>query len=208
MRVGAAVLFALAALPFHIAYGTATSAVVAVGIALVIALLLLWATRRLALWQYGAAPDDGILLHVQPRSADMADIDELVRLRALWRGVEPTSDFSSNFRRWFAAEQTSRHWWIAEDDRARAYGMVNVKMFERMPSPGQMASRWGYLANLFVDPEVRGGGIGGALVQAVIDFASAQRLVRLVLSPSMLSFPLYARLGFRPADELMVHPLQ
>jgi hypothetical protein len=54
-RVGVAVLFALAALPFHIAYGTATSAVVAVGIALVVALLLLWATRRLALWQYGAA---------------------------------------------------------------------------------------------------------------------------------------------------------
>jgi hypothetical protein len=54
-RVGLAVLFALAALPFHIAYGTAVSAVVAVGIALVVALLLLWATRRLPLWQYGAA---------------------------------------------------------------------------------------------------------------------------------------------------------
>ncbi len=53
--MGVAVLFALAALPFHIAYGTATSAVVAVGIALVVALLLLWGTRRLALWQYGAA---------------------------------------------------------------------------------------------------------------------------------------------------------
>jgi GNAT superfamily N-acetyltransferase len=145
---------------------------------------------------------------VQPRSADLADIDELVRLRALWRGVESTADFSSNFRRWFAAEQSSRHWWIAEDDQARAYGMVNVKMFERMPSPGQTASRWGYLANLFVDPEVRGGGTGGALVQAAIDFARAQRLVRLVLAPSTLSFPLYTRLGFTRADELMVHPLQ
>lgn len=85
--------------------------------------------------------------------------------------------------------------------------MVNVKIFERMPSPTHPSGRWGYLANLFVDPSVRGEGIGAALVQAAVDCAHDQGLVRLVLSPSELSVPLYRRLGFRAADELMVHPL-
>ncbi|MCU1623524.1 MAG: acetyltransferase [Frankiales bacterium] len=142
------------------------------------------------------------------RKAGLADIDELVRLREAWRHAEATTDFASTFYRWFADEHASRKWWMAEDEGGVAHGMVNVKLFERMPSPAEPGSRWGYLSNLFVLPAVRGGGTGSALVQAVIDFAQMQRLVRLVLSPSAKSVPLYGRLGFRPADELMVHLLQ
>ncbi|MCU1600348.1 MAG: hypothetical protein JWO22_1057 [Frankiales bacterium] len=141
------------------------------------------------------------------REASPADVDELVRLRARWRGVDPTTDFSTAFRHWFHEEQPTRAWWIAEHG-GRTCGMVNVKLFERMPSPGKPARRWGYLANLFVEPEARGQGVGASLVQAAIDFAQHHDLVRLVLAPSELSVPLYRRLGFRSANELMVLPLQ
>jgi GNAT superfamily N-acetyltransferase len=47
--------------------------------------------------------------------------------------------------------------------------MVNVKLFERMPSPIAPAGRWGYLANLFVVPSARGAGIGSRLVEAAVD---------------------------------------
>ena len=50
----------------------------------------------------------------------------------------------------------------------------------------------------------RGDGIGAALVQAAVDSAHDEGLARLVLSPSELSTPLYGRLGFRAAHELMV----
>jgi GNAT superfamily N-acetyltransferase len=137
----------------------------------------------------------------------LADIDELARLRTLWRSAELTSEFVTAFRHWFQEEQSSRRWWIAVDRDGRAYGMVNIKVFERMPSPTSSSRRWGYLANLFVDPDVRGDGIGAALVQAAVHCARDEGLARLVLSPSELSTPLYSRLGFRAADELMVHPL-
>lgn len=140
------------------------------------------------------------------RVADMADIEELARLRALWRATALTAEFVRDFRHWFQTEP-SRRWWIAEDDVAKAQGMVNVQVFERMPSPNGRPSRWGYLANLFVAPPGRGRGAGTALVQAAVDDARADGLARLVLSPSELSTPLYGRLGFRKADELMVHPL-
>jgi GNAT superfamily N-acetyltransferase len=144
-------------------------------------------------------------MHV--RQAGPGDLDELARLRARWRGGDPTPDFDAAFRDWFASEGSSRWWWLAEDDAGRPVGMVNVKVLERMPSPAAPGSRWGYLANLFVLPTARLQGTGTALVRAATEFARTQALERLVLAPSEQSRPLYARLGFRPAHELLVHPL-
>jgi GNAT superfamily N-acetyltransferase len=144
---------------------------------------------------------------VQIRQAGLEDVDKLARLRAAWREHASSSEFLAAFRDWFLREQPSRWWWIAvEGDEP--VGMVNLKLFERMPSPDRRASRWGYLANLFVVPTHRGNGVGTSLLAAVVDQARADRLVRLVLSPSELSIPLYVRQGFRPADDLLLLPLE
>ena len=82
--------------------------------------------------------------------------------------------------------------------------MVNLKVFERMPSPGASPSRWGYLANLFVDPAFRRRGLGTRLLDALLSTSAEQGLVRVVLSPSGESIPLYMRAGFAPADTLLV----
>jgi GNAT superfamily N-acetyltransferase len=143
---------------------------------------------------------------VQVRQADLDDVDRLAQLRAVWRGHPTSAEFFAAFREWFLREQSSRWWWIAlvDDD---AIGMVNVKIFDRMPAPDRFTSQWGYLANLFVIAEHRGGGAGSALVTAVVERARVAGLVRLVLSPSELSVPLYGRHGFRPATDLLILPL-
>jgi len=143
---------------------------------------------------------------VQVRQAGEEDVDALARLRAAWRGQEPSGKFLAAFHDWFRREQPSRWWWLATNDQA-ALGMVNLKLFDRMPSPDRPPSRWGYLSNLFVAPEWRGQGLGGALVAALISRARAEGLARVVLSPSELSIPLYARHGFRSADDLLILPL-
>lgn len=144
------------------------------------------------------------LVHV--RQADADDVDQLASLRAAWRGQPLTAGFVTTFREWFLREQATRWWWIAADHR-RSVGMVNLKLFDRMPSPDRPSSRWGYLANLFVAPDRRGSGVGSSLLAAAVDRARATGLVRLVLSPSEMSVPLYGRHGFRPATDLLLKPL-
>lgn len=141
------------------------------------------------------------------RRAHEADVDSLAHLRAAWSEQPTDHGYSATFREWFVKEQAERWWWIAVDHSA-AVGMVNLKLFDRMPSPGRPRAQWGYLANLFVLPAHRGAGIGHDLVAALIDEARAAGLVRIVLSPSELSVPLYRRLGFRPADDLLLLPLE
>lgn len=111
------------------------------------------------------------------------------------------------FASWFASEQHQRVTWLGLVDDQPA-GMLNLLVFTRMPRPGTLVSRWGYLANFFVLAEHRGGGLGSALLEACTSYADAEDFVRIVLSPSERSVPLYARTGFRAATSLMVrtHP--
>ena len=148
----------------------------------------------------------GIVGRVRVRIAEESDVPDLAWLRAEWREVPLTPDFAAEFRAWFSREQASRWWWLASADDEPAVGMINMKLFERMPSPERRASCWGYVGNLFVLPEYRGRGVGGQLIQAVVDKARDEGLARVVLSPSEKSVSFYRRYGFREADELLVRP--
>lgn len=144
---------------------------------------------------------------MEVRQADANDVAELARLRATWRGQPASPEFVATFREWFLREQATRWWWLAAEG-VESVGMVNLKLFDRMPSPSRPASRWGYLANLFVVPDRRGQGAGASLVAAVVARARAEGLARVVLSPSELATPLYQRHGFRPATDLLLLPLE
>jgi len=82
--------------------------------------------------------------------------------------------------------------------------MVNLKVFERVPSPGGSPSRWGYLANFFVRPDSRSQGLGELLLAALLDTSREQGLVQVILSLTDQSVPLYRRAGFAPADTLLI----
>jgi GNAT superfamily N-acetyltransferase len=137
------------------------------------------------------------------RRADSADIDAVAALRAAWQSSPASESYLAAFTEWFLAEAPSRWWWVATDND-QIVGMVNLKIFDRMPSPERAPAQWGYLANLFVLPDHRGAGIGTALVEALVECAKAEHLVRVVLSPSEQSVPLYRRQGFREASDLLL----
>ena len=145
-----------------------------------------------------------------------ADLAPALRMRRDWTacaesgevppaGATPSDDdpaYEERFRRWRDREAESRRTWLAWYG-ADAVGMANVKIFERMPRPGVESSRWAYVANVWVDPPHRRRGAGTALVRRVVDWAAEEGMVRLVLSPSVESLPLYRALGFRPAHDLL-----
>ena len=137
------------------------------------------------------------------RPGTAADVGDLARLRAAWHGGDADPAFLQRFSTWWDAVGTRRLWWVASLEGA-VVGMVNVQLFDRMPSPERPATQWGYVGNAFVEEHARGRGLGTALMEAVLADARERRLARVVLSPSERARPLYARVGFRAADELLV----
>lgn len=142
------------------------------------------------------------------RLASRADVPALAALRRSWveenaGSAVPDEDFEDAFASWFDDEVGRRVMWLAEVDGVPV-GMLNMMVFDRMPRPGLAPSSWGYLANLYVVPQHRGAGTGAELVASCTAYADEHRFVRVVLSPSERSVPLYQRAGFGPAEELMV----
>lgn len=143
------------------------------------------------------------------RSMAEGDVAAMAGLRRRWteeNAGRPIEDpgYEERFARWAAG--SDRPSWVAEHD-GQIVGMVNLAIFERMPRPGVESSRWGYLANAYVVPEFRSAGVGRLLVDALLAYARAEGLVRIVLSPSERSVRFYERAGFGPADMLMAQQL-
>ena len=139
--------------------------------------------------------------------ATEADLSVLAQLRSAWTAeIDPGADdaaFAGRFSSWVDEERTRRTFWIARDG-ARALGMVNLLVVERMPRPRQPSSRWGYLGNLFVLPDHRRSGIGSLLVEAVLAHAAARALERVIVHPNERSLPFWRRSAFSEASDLLV----
>lgn len=144
------------------------------------------------------------------RVADEGDVVALTQLRASWEAEKHTAvdpAFEQRFRDWFEAERSHRIFWIALVDD-RPVGMVNLMLFDRMPTPGKPGGGWGYLANMYVQEADRDAGIGALLVDALLQEADHLGLERVVLRPTDRARPFYARRGFATADDLLlVRPL-
>jgi GNAT superfamily N-acetyltransferase len=141
------------------------------------------------------------------RRAEYADLAAIVQLRREWTREEDGDiadpDFEENLAAWFGREWSRRIMWLAEEG-GRPVGMMNLAIYERMPRPGRALSRWGYLGNVFVLAAYRNRGIGSQLVSAALNYADRNGFVRVVLSPTERSIPLYERAGFGPGDALML----
>lgn len=136
---------------------------------------------------------------VTVRLAGEHDVAALAALRALWSGQDEPG-FARRMAEWLDSEGARRTTWLAEQG-GEPVGMASMVEYLRMPKPGRGDSRWGYLSNMFVREDARDGGIGSALLEAVIAAADERGYARLVLSPSDRAIPFYARAGFVVPDE-------
>jgi GNAT superfamily N-acetyltransferase len=95
------------------------------------------------------------------------------------------------------------HWVAFDSDRVVT--VISVTIVRKMPRPGDLRARWGYLSNVYALPEVRNQGVGGRLLTVIKSWATAENLELLVVWPSDQAYPSYERAGFsRHADPLVL----
>jgi GNAT superfamily N-acetyltransferase len=92
--------------------------------------------------------------------------------------------------------------WIAEHDGGVA-GSIWVQLIEKIPNPIAEPECYVYLTNFYVRPQHRSQGIGSQLLSAALSWSKSNNAELVLLWPTELSKPLYARHGFAPADDFM-----
>jgi GNAT superfamily N-acetyltransferase len=94
--------------------------------------------------------------------------------------------------------------WVASVEE-RVVGAMSVVVVRKVPKPGELDGRWGYLTNCYVLPDMRGDGVGGALLSRIKAWAVELNLEMLVVWPSERAYPFYLRSGFaRRPDPLVL----
>jgi predicted N-acetyltransferase YhbS len=136
------------------------------------------------------------------REATPADAAELARLRWDFHGSDERNhlrlDFLKDCAAWLREALASGRWTIvvAESQPALLIGCMYLQSVEKVPAPGAIRRKWGYVTNCYVAVEHRGQGIGTELLQFLINGARGRGLEFLIVWPSETSVSFYSRAGF------------
>ena len=147
---------------------------------------------------------------IQVRRAIPDDAAALAELRWDFRSgrepaVEPHDAFIERCAVWMRRELEGRTWqaWVAIDEHGAIVGQVWVDLIEKVPNPVGERERHGYVSNLYVKPDARGG-TGTALLEAALEWTSSNGVDSVVLWATPGSVTLYQRYRFaREGGRLM-----
>jgi GNAT superfamily N-acetyltransferase len=141
------------------------------------------------------------------RAATVDDADELGRLR--WEFRIESGTPATRSREAFAEQMggfvadalepgSAWHAWVGEDD-GRLVGCIWLQLVERVPHPdlGRGERPIAYVTNMYVEPALRNAGLGRALLDVALRFATERGASGAVLWPSPRSTSFYERAGFR-----------
>lgn len=145
------------------------------------------------------------------RRAVPSDAPALARLRcefraALRTAAEPDPAFIDRCTAWMTARlEAGGVWrcWVVEREGV-IRGNAWLQIIEKLPNPVGEPERHGYISNLYVQPLLRGSGVGSALLERCLGECDAQRVDSVVLWPTPQSRSLYRRHGFEVREEVMV----
>ncbi len=144
------------------------------------------------------------------RIATVNDAAVLASLRYRFRSetgtpLESREKFITRCRAWMTTHlRGDNRWfvWIAEK-RDRICGHVWIQLVEKVPNPVDEAEQHAYVTNLYVIPEARGEGIGGALLSAALTWCRGAGVHSAFLWTRPESRVFYQRYGFLPSQELL-----
>ncbi len=92
---------------------------------------------------------------------------------------------------------------IAEED-GNAIGSGGLLIHLAMPRPHVVSDRAGRVQSVYVEPAARSRGVARNIMEHILGYSRDVALVSLTLHPSDQARSLYATLGFRAADEMLL----
>lgn len=145
--------------------------------------------------------------------AARTDLPDLARL--LWLHAAPAEQeaqavesFAVELGHWWSVHETSHLAFVARDTESQVVGMAWLAFFARVPRPGTTGRCSGDIQSVFVLPEHRGRGLGGALVTAATSHALALGAGRVTVRSGRKAVPIYERLGFASSRQLLQAPAE
>ncbi len=144
------------------------------------------------------------------RPATPADAARLAELRFGFRSAigEPCEErdaFVARCTPWMASALAGELWrcWVAVGDDGVIAGHLWLEIIPKIPNPVAEREAHAYITNVYLDPALRGHGLGERLMQTAMDWCRANGIDAVILWPTSRSRSLYQRHGFSVRDEIL-----
>lgn len=138
---------------------------------------------------------------IRPAGADDSlAVAALALQMGIGLGHAPEPGFLDRYAVAWVAALERRPTWLAEASDGRPLGAVVTARVDKLPRLGRGETCWLHVSSLFVTVDVRGRGLGEALLGAVVGWAREQGVDWLQLNAVPEARSLSERAGFTPAD--------
>jgi GNAT superfamily N-acetyltransferase len=144
------------------------------------------------------------------RLATSEDTHALAVLRYEFRATvtqaaEDREEFVARASLWMASRlsgQSAWRCWVAADN-GRISGNLWLQTIEKIPNPAPELELHAYITNVYVEPAARAAGLAARLLESALAFCREAGVDSVILWPTELSRPLYARHGFAVPEDMM-----
>jgi GNAT superfamily N-acetyltransferase len=144
------------------------------------------------------------------RLAVEADLPALAQMRWDFRSEfnppdpMPEAEFLPGCLDFLRQSLASGRWamWIAEED-GQIVAQAFVEVVAKMPDLHHFVRGYGYVTNVYTRPAYRNRGVGAQIMEQVRAWAVERNLESLILWPSTLAGPFYARAGYHPIERAL-----
>ncbi|HVV08457.1 GNAT family N-acetyltransferase [Amycolatopsis sp.] len=144
---------------------------------------------------------------IEIRPAEDRDLTAVAGLRWRWVAEKQVPDtgreeFVRHFTAW-AQERKHTHRCLVVARGAEVIGMAFLAAVERVPTPRALCRRSGDVQCVYVVPEERDSGVGGRLLDAVLELGRELGYERVTVHSSDRAIPAYRRHGFGDSPRLL-----
>jgi len=80
---------------------------------------------------------------------------------------------------------------------------VYIQLIDKVPRPGRVTYPFAYMTNVYTDPDYRAQGIGSQLLQAIREWAKANKYEFIIVWPSEEARGFYSRNGYALCNDPM-----
>jgi GNAT superfamily N-acetyltransferase len=148
---------------------------------------------------------------IEIRLATAGDVGALADLGCAFRSGRDAPDedraaFIARCAAWMRGALASdwRAWMAVDADTI--VGHAWLRTIEKIPNPVGQRTRQAYISNVYVRPDARGG-VGSRLLEHAVEWAKANDVDYVLLTPTPRSRTLYARNGFAVTDAWLARRL-
>lgn len=94
-----------------------------------------------------------------------------------------------------------KSWLIEREGRSVASGAITI--VNMVPTPNDLSTKVAYLHSMYTETEHRGKNLAGRIVKTALEYCKAKHIKRIFLNASEAGRPIYERIGFTSAPEMM-----